>query len=240
MKVIVSSFLLAFCFYSLPVIAQEKASPEAEVFFQKAMTQINPRHVAWVKSTAKNVNEKNLAEAEVRNLASQYAVLGSLSNADIEALTLLIMMEASRHVYNDIREMLEGMEATRKKKAAMREAIELLKNREADNKEMPSYEYDSIAKLKIKEPVKTKPVSSNLQRADTTKKVRSIAKATKVEIGQLKKELTDKLDSMNEVGEMESLRLQMAMDRRSKMMNALSNIQKKISDTQNSIIQNLK
>jgi hypothetical protein len=48
------------------------------------------------------------------------------------------------------------------------------------------------------------------------------------------------LDSMSEMGEMESLRLQMAMDRLSKMMSTLSNILKKISDTAESITQNLK
>ena len=48
------------------------------------------------------------------------------------------------------------------------------------------------------------------------------------------------LDSMNEMGEMESLRLQMAMDRMSKMMSTLSNLLKKISDTASSITQNLK
>jgi len=48
------------------------------------------------------------------------------------------------------------------------------------------------------------------------------------------------LDSMSEMGEMESLRLQMAMDRMSKMMSTLSNVLKKISDTANQITQNLK
>ncbi len=48
------------------------------------------------------------------------------------------------------------------------------------------------------------------------------------------------LDSMSEMGEMESLRLQMAMDRLSKMMTTLSNILKKISDTADGITQNIK
>jgi hypothetical protein len=48
------------------------------------------------------------------------------------------------------------------------------------------------------------------------------------------------LDSMNEMSEMTSMRLQMAMDRRSKFVEALSNIMKKIDSTQETIIQNLK
>ena len=40
--------------------------------------------------------------------------------------------------------------------------------------------------------------------------------------------------------ETEALRLQMAMDRVSKLMSTLSNLMKKAADTQNAIVQNLK
>jgi hypothetical protein len=52
--------------------------------------------------------------------------------------------------------------------------------------------------------------------------------------------LRDELDVLDELAEMESLRLQMAMDRMSKMMSTLSNLLKKISDTASSITSNLK
>jgi len=52
--------------------------------------------------------------------------------------------------------------------------------------------------------------------------------------------IKNKLDSLSELGEMESIRLQMAMDRRSKMMATLSNLMKKISETNSSITQNIK
>ncbi len=52
--------------------------------------------------------------------------------------------------------------------------------------------------------------------------------------------IKDQLDAMSEMGETESLRLQMAMDRLSKMLSTLSNIEKKFSDTEQSITQNLK
>ena len=48
------------------------------------------------------------------------------------------------------------------------------------------------------------------------------------------------LDSLSELSEEESLRLQIAMDRLSKLMSTLSNILKKISDTADSIARNLK
>jgi hypothetical protein len=61
------------------------------------------------------------------------------------------------------------------------------------------------------------------------------------------KELDDEVDSLQrdmdakaELSELESLRLQMAMDRISKMMASLSNLLKKLADTNSSIVQNLK
>ena len=45
---------------------------------------------------------------------------------------------------------------------------------------------------------------------------------------------------MSELSDMDQLRLQMAMDRRSKLISTLSNVLKKASDTQQAITQNLK
>ena len=56
------------------------------------------------------------------------------------------------------------------------------------------------------------------------------------EIDKIKQDI----DSQSEMGEMESLRLQMAMDRMSKMMQTLSNLLKKIGDTDSSLLKNTK
>lgn len=63
---------------------------------------------------------------------------------------------------------------------------------------------------------------------------------TKGDIDKLVDETKAELNSMSELGEMESLRLQMAMDRLSKLMSTLSNLLKKASDTAAEITQNLK
>ena len=49
-----------------------------------------------------------------------------------------------------------------------------------------------------------------------------------------------KLNSMNEMREMTSLKLQVTMNSRSKFIETLSNIMRKISSTQDSVVQNLK
>jgi predicted nucleic acid-binding Zn-ribbon protein len=62
----------------------------------------------------------------------------------------------------------------------------------------------------------------------------------KKDMDAAKETINNTSDSMSEMGEMESLRLQMAMDRLSKMMSTLSNLLKKISDTSSAITQNIK
>lgn len=60
------------------------------------------------------------------------------------------------------------------------------------------------------------------------------------QVANLQLEANQNLQSMNEVGDMTSMRLQMAVDRRSKFIRALTNIERKISNTSSAIVQNLK
>ena len=62
----------------------------------------------------------------------------------------------------------------------------------------------------------------------------------KAEVDAAADQMKSELDSMSELGETESLRLQMAMDRLSKLMSTLSNMLKKADDTQQGIVQNMK
>ncbi len=50
----------------------------------------------------------------------------------------------------------------------------------------------------------------------------------------------DKLDALSEMGELEGLRLQMAMDRLSKLMATLEALLKKQAETQSGIVENIK
>ena len=90
---------------------------------------------------------------------------------------------------------------------------------------------------------KQKLAFAKLQLADIKtqyKKYYNAGTETKADIDALLDTMKNDLDSMSEMGEMESLRLQMVMDRMSKMTSTLSNILKKISDTASAITQNIK
>jgi hypothetical protein len=63
---------------------------------------------------------------------------------------------------------------------------------------------------------------------------------TPAQLKSIQQNLQSQLDAMNEMSEMTSMRLQMGMDRRSKFVEALSNVMKKIDSTQETIVQNMK
>ena len=72
------------------------------------------------------------------------------------------------------------------------------------------------------------------------KPVAPSVRVSSISMSAVQTRITPQLDSLNDIHQMESLRLQMSMDRLSKLMAALSNLLKKSSDTQQGIIQNIK
>lgn len=220
--------------------AQRQHTPQENALFNKAMTQINTRHVTWVKRAASEMNAKNLPADSALAKATNYAVLGSMSGADIEALAFLVLMQSSKSAQEDLKAIMAQVKAINNAKEKQRELLNELQRVQSGLKNKAA-----------SEPVRglSAGYNSDVRKLDSLKRLTGVALATKTTyaVPKTKAELdtaVDKaksdLDSMSEMGEMESLRLQMAMDRMSKMMSTLSNLLKKIEKTQDSIIQNLK
>lgn len=227
----ISCLLLA----SSAVSAQQKFPDSAEVVFNRAMGEINTKYVSWIRSAAQQVNEKNLGEPDVMKMATrQWAVLGNIKDADIEALCFLVLMQAAKSAQEDLKAIMAKVKSINEQKAGQKELLsKMQQQRSMTNVQLDSFKFiqnKTIALQKGSDP-------------DTVKFVRSTSRlkpVSKTEINEMADKMKNDLDSMSEMGEMESLRLQMAMDRMSKMMSTLSNLLKKISDTAQSITQNLK
>lgn len=69
---------------------------------------------------------------------------------------------------------------------------------------------------------------------------RAANRTIRKELQDVLSELQGSLGAAAELSEMNSLRLQMMMDRRSKFISTLSNILKKVSSTQDTLVQNVK
>ncbi|HRF20247.1 MAG TPA: hypothetical protein PK977_18845, partial [Chitinophagaceae bacterium] len=234
MKLPVVLIFSSFLFISSVTIAQPVPTAEEEAFFTKLMSGINSKHVQWVKNTARETNEKKLSPEDIKAKTQAYAVLGSMNGQDIEALAFLVMMQAAKSAQEDLKAIMAKVKAINVQKAKQRELLSKMQQQRT----MTAIQLDSFKLLQNR----TLALQQG-RNADSIKFVRSSGRnqqVSKADIDAMKDKLKSDLDSMSEMGEMESLRLQMAMDRMSKMMSTLSNLLKKISKTADDIIQNLK
>jgi Arc/MetJ-type ribon-helix-helix transcriptional regulator len=171
-------------------------------------------------------------------------IMGDAAGADIEALVFIVLMQAAHDAQEDLKEIMNEMKARNDAKKKLRELMRKVKCDIANSTGLMRLEFGQSglgserAYHHVLIPVQDPCSESGVKLVETDLHKGRISELSTLE--SIRDELRDKLDSLSEMGEMESLRLQMMMDRYSKFMTTLSNIMKKISDTSQSITQNLK
>jgi len=211
---------------------------------------ITPKQKRLIDQKIKKGDYNNTAEVigAALNLLDDkdraFTELGSLANSDIEALVFTVMMEAAKSAAEDLKEIMKEIRAKNATKQKLRELQGKVKCDIANSTGQMRLEFgqngmgSERAYHHVFIPVEDPCSESGIKLIETDLHKRRITDISILE--SIRDDLRDKLDSLSEMGEMESLRLQMIMDRRSKMIQTLSNIMKKISDTSQSIIQNIK
>lgn len=254
------SLLILFLFSCFSLRAQFCVPEEGQAFYSRAVNEINPRHINWVKAVLTDLKSGKTTDDGIEAEGKRYGNLGNLADGDIMALCFIVMMEASKSAQEDLKAVMAGVKEMNKQKAALREALGMINKRAAEQKSkkrtdyMNRKEYDSLKKI-LSAATVIQTAHLNLPKLDSVKRLPGaviidnaavknidtrIFPVTAAEVQKLQDDYRDKLDSMNELGEMQSLRLQMVMDRMSKFMSMLSNLFKKFSTTQDQIVQNLK
>jgi hypothetical protein len=173
--------------------------------------------------------------------------LGLLAaGADIAELAFVVLMEATRDADQDLRDIIAEVRAVTNAKAQLRNLLARVQRDVAENigasdgqltfgqdglGSEESYHHAAL-------PVPDAGIAGGV-RAVATDLHPGLVR-TECQLRAIRDDLRDRLDSTSAMSELTSLRLQMAMDRRSKFVQALSNIMKKIDSTQETIVQNLK
>lgn len=180
-----------------------------------------------------------------------------LANMDVSEAAFIVMMMTTKDMDDDIRLILAEIKAMTQAKQRLREFIKDLNqwiSREMSKH--PNSKNIDLEKVTGRSPNEKFKVSSqmvmykapqpDIEEVDLVAEyttVYDLSGGGGVTIQGLRSLLDDikgKLDGMNEMSEMTSLRLQMTMDRRSKFISTLSQIMKKISTTQDTLVQNIK
>lgn len=170
-----------------------------------------------------------------------------VDGADSEAVAFIVLMHATNDMDNDLKMIMAEVKAMIAAKQKLRELIAKVNKDVASN----AGQTDRRPPLNFQTGMGSQNAYHQAQMpfADLESKggvkfiLTDLFRGEIVDVSQLvavQEALKGKLDSMNEMSEMSSLRLQMMMDRRSKFISTLSNIMKKTSTTQDTLIQNIK
>jgi hypothetical protein len=215
--------------------SQTQLLSDASSLEKRLSAKLQPSVKSWIDDQAMKLarfsaEEDGIQEAMGRRFAGQ-----NLSDDGREVLTFLVVarsVDVSKQQTKLFEEHREAIRATTEKMRNLLPKLQADLKRHADLPDLAlvppdcaGYEEEirKIAELMEKTPSWTTFVAKDAY--------------DMMDFRAVQDDLKGKLDGMNE---MTSMRLQMTMDRRSKFISTLSNIMKKISTTQDNLVQNLK
>ena len=229
----VASLLLFSCGTS-----QMELLTEANSIEKRFSAKLQPAVRTWIDDEAMKLARFVVEQDGVRETMGRRFAGQNLGNDGREVLTFLVMTRAADIVSQRAKLFEEQQKAIRATAERIREVLPKLEadlKRNADVHDLAPVQPDLVVYQgeirKINELIQKTP-------SRTVFVDRSFD-----DIGDLRAvqdDLKGKLDEMNGMSEMTSLRLQMMMDRRSKFIETLSNIMKSMSTTQETLVQNLK
>ena len=199
--------------------------PQIEENFNQSMKLVKPSHAGWIRSTGQKVQSGKLEVANLRAEVSNYAVLGNLNNADIEALSFLVLMQAAKSAQEDLKQIMENIKSINQAKARQREALKSL----SGNRIKYNTQLDSLKRVAGITKANARPVPAV-----------ALKTLSKEELDDASSEIKKEMDTQSDMAEELSIRLQMHMDRLTKAYSMISNMLKKFGDTTGQITENLK
>lgn len=234
--------------------ARPSATPAMRAKYDALRQHLSPAAAAWVQSEAATVAKTPSANASTVEASAKARFGNQLQNRDIESLVFIVLMQATDDQDKDLQEIMNQTQAINQQKNKLREVQSQATvaqnelNKQMAGEKTRGGKTNSAATDAVR---CTSPACAQL--AQKTSEANQLAPATgsaaryavsatptTAQLQELQNQTKSGLDSMNEMSEMTSMRLQMAMDRQSKFYETLSNLMKSVSETQSSIVQNLK
>ena len=228
------------------------ASPSgAEARETQLLTRVSPQSRAWIKQeAARKVATGDFSGTTAIRAAKNYLrgknLVGGVSH-DAETLAFLVMMESAKSAQEDLKAIMDDIKKINYAKSNARKNVSKSRPTSTPSKLTSSESSMAIAKTpamksatsqsRVKQKQPLQPQARNHAMPRSTVQPRPMQKAEFDRQLNLNK---NDFDSLSEMGEMKSLELQAAMDRRSKIMSTLSNIMKKYRISSPGIIQNVK
>ena len=230
--------------------------PEMTQRFVALHGSLQPSAKAWVEQQARIEAQRptpDLAELRTQIRARFSASLAGgkpsstgaspidIPGNDVEEMVFVVLMQATNDADLDLQQIMDQVKAQTAAKQRLRDLINRV------NHDVASA---NTGANMAKQPCRTgvcQSLPGELRQlsAATAQSKRPMRMAvpenlTYGQLPQVASQLNQELDSMNDLSTEQQLQMQMIMDRRSKLEEAISNIMKKLQDTSNSIVGNMK
>jgi len=177
------------------------------------MSMLAPQARAWIRQEAmREAATDTISEATARQAVSGSGV--NLGNVSIEDAVALVMFQISNDADTDLQQMLGDMQKINAQKQAMRHDVQQQRAAQAAANAQLRQEYSELRS--------NSPIAHSVS-LDDYMNYRRIS-----------------YDSLGDLSQEQQLKLNLAAERRTKAMQILSNILKKMADTDQSIIKNMK
>ena len=245
---------------SIPAFAQQRVepvSPQAQTKMPEVPAEMarriaalqsgmQPSAKAWVEQQAHAESQKPTSpdapsiEAAVYNRFPALNTRGSAVKAgDINALVAIVMMQTLTDSEKDLQNMMSQMQAITNAKQKLRD---LLSQTQLEIKSNQTLDAKAMCQTALCKSLPSTLGEISNATANVQKPVR-ISISSKINFADLRTvpgQIQSNLDSLNDISQAQQMKIQMLMDQRAKLIETLSNIMKSISDTQSTIIQNIK
>jgi hypothetical protein len=212
---------------------------EATALYAKLIGKIQPNARPFINEQALKLRQGATdANAVSSSLDTIFSAAG-IAGMDVAEAAFIVMMMATKDMDSDIKDIMEEVKTFTSAKQKLRDLTTRVNQDVAKNGRKKDTDACAPPACGGYQAVMIE-ISPVLKRVRT--RTPFVPRET-VNIGQLRNlanDLKNDLDSLDEMSEITLQRLNLTMDRRSKFISTLSNIMKKISTTQDTIIQNLK
>jgi len=249
-----NKLFLSCCFTAISIIANGQGSEESKAFYSRAMSEINSKHVQWIKTQAANVDLSPEGIKNMQAASKRYLEASKAGAVDPNALVQLVLRESYIQTTEDLKLYAEKVKYFNECKKRLREYLQEL--REYDTKTSASdfrSRYDSIKAFSSSIKLDMNPPSSpiiNRTIIKDSRTVRSINQpfnqaqvikpVSQEEVTALINELEQKGALLDQTSEEASFRIQQLLEEARKADSMASNIIKHSAESANAIIANLK
>jgi len=214
-------------------------SSEATALYAKLIGKVQPNVRPLINEQALKLRQGSTdPNAVSSNLDAMFSAAG-ISNMDVSEAAFIVMMQATKDMDKDIKAIMEEVKAFTSAKQKLRDLATRVNQDVAKNARKRDTEVCTPPACGGYQAVMME-VSPVLKGVRTQNPLVLREPGTIQQLRSLADYLKESLESYGSLGEELSLRLQIIMDRRTKIIQKLSDIMKKISSTQETIIQNLK